>query len=62
MRCYYLTKEEADAQDIWFASKKVNSNQRQLVTVEVRYGLPNQEYYFKSQDEMKSLFRDLPKP
>src|SRR5690606_23483602 len=25
-----------------------------------RYGLPNQEYYFKSGDEMKSLFKDLP--
>ena len=25
-----------------------------------RYGLPNQEYYFKSQSEMKSLFKDLP--
>ncbi len=26
-----------------------------------RYGLPNQEYYFKSQDEMKALFSDIPK-
>ena len=25
-----------------------------------RYGLPNQEYYFKSQNEMKDLFKDLP--
>ena len=25
-----------------------------------RYGLPNQEYYFKSSDEMKSLFKDIP--
>ena len=25
-----------------------------------RYGLPNQEYYFKSADEMKALFADLP--
>ncbi|MDP5097407.1 MAG: DNA polymerase III subunit alpha, partial [Flavobacterium sp.] len=25
-----------------------------------RYGLPNQEYYFKSGDEMKQLFADLP--
>ena len=25
-----------------------------------RYGLPNQEYYFKSQSEMKTLFKDLP--
>ena len=25
-----------------------------------RYGLPNQEYYFKSSEEMKSLFKDVP--
>ena len=25
-----------------------------------RYGLSNSEYYFKSQEEMKSIFRDLP--
>lgn len=25
-----------------------------------RYGLPNDEYYFKSQDEMKSLFQQVP--
>ena len=25
-----------------------------------RYGLPNQEYYFKSPNEMKLLFKDLP--
>ena len=25
-----------------------------------RYGLPNQEYYFKSGNEMKLLFQDLP--
>jgi DNA polymerase-3 subunit alpha len=25
-----------------------------------RFGLPNQEYYFKSGDEMKQLFNDLP--
>ena len=25
-----------------------------------RYGLPNDEYYFKSQDEMKTLFQHLP--
>ena len=25
-----------------------------------RYGLPNQEYYFKSSEEMKLLFKDVP--
>jgi DNA polymerase-3 subunit alpha len=25
-----------------------------------RYGMPNQRYYFKSSEEMKALFRDIP--
>ncbi|MDB2613523.1 hypothetical protein N9Y89_02510 [bacterium] len=25
-----------------------------------RYGFPNDEYYFKSQEEMKILFKDIP--
>ena len=25
-----------------------------------RYGLPNQEYYYKSKDEMFELFKDIP--
>jgi len=58
---YYLNKDEADAQDILICIKE-----QELKSTPIgygrgnRYGLPNQEYYFKSQDEMKSLFRDLP--
>lgn len=58
---YYLTKEEADAQDILICIKE-----QELKSTPIgygrgnRYGLPNQEYYFKSQQEMKKLFSDLP--
>lgn len=58
---YYLTKEEADAQDILICIKE-----QELKSTPIgygrgnRYGLPNQEYYFKSQVEMKQLFSDLP--
>jgi DNA polymerase III subunit alpha len=58
---YYLNKDEADAQDILICIKE-----QELKSTPIgygrgnRYGLPNHEYYFKSQDEMKELFRDLP--
>jgi DNA polymerase-3 subunit alpha len=58
---FYLNKEEADAQDILICIKE-----QELKSTPVgygrghRHGLPNHEYYFKSQDEMKKLFQDLP--
>jgi DNA polymerase III subunit alpha len=58
---YYLNKDEADAQDILICIKE-----QELKSTPVgygrgtRFGLPNQEYYFKSQEEMKNLFHDLP--
>jgi DNA polymerase III subunit alpha len=59
--CYYLTKEEADAQDILICIKEGEFKSTPIGYGRgTRYGLPNQEFYFKSQDEMKSLFRDLP--
>nr|MCU0382935.1 DNA polymerase III subunit alpha [Cyclobacteriaceae bacterium] len=58
---YYLQQEDADAQDILICIKE-----QELKSTPIghgrgtRYGLPNQEFYFKSQEEMKQLFRDLP--
>ena len=58
---YYTTKEEANAHDILLCVKE---GEKQATPIGrgrgFRYGLPNQEYYFKSQNEMKSLFEDLP--
>ena len=58
---YYTTKDEANAHDILLCVKE---GEKQATPIGrgrgYRFGLPNQEYYFKSQQEMKSLFSDLP--
>lgn len=58
---YYIKKEDANAHDILLC---VKDGEKQSTPIGrgrgYRYGLPNQEYYFKSQDEMKTLFKDLP--
>ncbi len=58
---YYIKKEDANAHDILLC---VKDGEKQATPIGrgrgYRYGLPNQEYYFKGQDEMKTLFKDLP--
>src|SRR5690625_2820264 len=58
---YYLSKEDANAHDILLC---VKDGEKQSTPIGrgrgYRYGLPNQEYYFKSSEEMKGLFKDLP--
>ena len=58
---YYTSKAEANAHDILLCVKE---GEKQLTPIGkgrgFRYGFPNQEYYFKSQKEMKTLFADLP--
>ena len=58
---YYATKEDANAHDILLC---VKDGEKQATPIGrgrgYRYGLPNQEYYFKSSDEMKNLFKDIP--
>ncbi|MFT6838741.1 MAG: DNA polymerase-3 subunit alpha, partial [Sediminicola sp.] len=58
---YYCAKEDADAHDVLLC---VKDGEKQATPIGrgrgYRYGLPNQEYYFKSPDEMKEIFRDLP--
>lgn len=58
---YYTEKEEANAHDILLC---VKDGEKQATPIGrgrgYRYGLPNQEYYFKSGDEMKQLFKDIP--
>jgi DNA polymerase-3 subunit alpha len=58
---YYIEKEDAEAHDVLLCVKD-----NELVSTPkgrgrgFRYGLDNEEYYFKSQDEMKQLFWNLP--
>lgn len=58
---YYLNKEDANAHDILLC---VKDGEKQATPIGrgrgYRYGLPNQEYYYKSEEEMKNLFADLP--
>ncbi len=58
---YYIKKEDADAQDILLCVKENEKKDTPKGRGRgYRYGLPNQEFYFKSQDEMKDLFKDVP--
>nr|WP_299174820.1 DNA polymerase III subunit alpha [uncultured Allomuricauda sp.] len=58
---YYCDKKDAEAHDILLC---VKDGEKQTTPIGrgrgYRYGLPNQEYYFKSSDEMKTLFKDIP--
>jgi DNA polymerase-3 subunit alpha len=58
---YYLDKEEANAHDVLLCIKEGEFKSTPIGYGRGhRYGLANTEYYFKSQEEMKSIFRDLP--
>ncbi|WP_439153299.1 DNA polymerase III subunit alpha, partial [Winogradskyella sp.] len=58
---YYVEQENANAHDILLC---VKDGEKQATPIGrgrgYRYGLPNREYYFKSSEEMKALFRDIP--
>ena len=58
---FYVNKDDANAHDILLC---VKDGEKQSTPIGrgrgYRYGLPNQEYYYKSQEEMKKLFADLP--
>ena len=58
---FYLKKEEANAHDILLC---VKDGEKQATPIGrgrgYRYGLPNQEYYFKTPAQMQELFSDVP--
>ncbi len=58
---FYLVKEEANAHDVLLCIKEGEFQSTPIGEGRgKRYGLPNSEYFFKSQEEMNNLFRDLP--
>ncbi|MBK5277970.1 MAG: PHP domain-containing protein, partial [Bacteroidia bacterium] len=58
---YYLEKEESNAHDVLLCIKEGEFQSTPIGSGRgTRFGLPNNQFYFKSQDEMKSLFQDLP--
>ncbi|MCH4551778.1 DNA polymerase III subunit alpha [Aestuariibaculum lutulentum] len=58
---YYCEKDDANAHDILLC---VKDGEKQSTPIGrgrgYRYGMPNQEYYFKSSEEMKTIFKDIP--
>ena len=58
---FYINKQDANAHDILLC---VRDGEKQSTPIGrgrgYRFGLPNQEYYFKSSEDMKKLFSDLP--
>ncbi len=58
---FYIKEDNANAHDILLC---VRDGEKQATPIGrgrgYRYGLPNQEYYFKSGNEMKKLFYNLP--
>ena len=58
---YYLDQSDADAQDVLLC---IRDNEKQSTPIGrgrgFRYGLPNNEYYFKTPEQMKELFHDIP--
>ncbi len=58
---FYLDKEDAKAHDGLLC---IDNNELISTPIgkgrERRFGFPNDEFYFKTQDEMKGLFADLP--
>lgn len=58
---FYAGKEEANAHDVLLCIKEGEFKSTPIGYGRGhRYGLANTEYYFKSQEEMNSIFRDLP--
>ncbi len=58
---FYINQEEAESHDVLLCVKEGEKVHTPIGRGRgFRYGMPNHEYYFKSQEEMKTLFRDLP--
>jgi len=58
---FYVDKDESNAHDVLLCIKEGEFKSTPVGNGRgTRYGLPNEQYYFKSAEEMKNLFRDLP--
>jgi DNA polymerase-3 subunit alpha len=58
---YYLNKEEADAHDALLCIKEGERKSTPIGRGRgFRFGFPNHDFYFKSAEEMRKLFADLP--
>jgi DNA polymerase-3 subunit alpha len=58
---FYIDQEDADSHDILLCVKEGEKKSTPIGRGRgFRFGFPNDEFYFKSSDAMKQLFKDLP--
>ncbi|XP_037930006.1 DNA polymerase III subunit alpha-like [Teleopsis dalmanni] len=58
---YYINQNDSNAHDILLCVRDAEKQSTPIGRGRgFRFGLPNQEYYFKSEAEMKQLFQDIP--
>ncbi len=58
---YYIDKKGSEAHDILLCVKDGEKKSTSVGKGKgLRYGMPNQEFYFKSPSEMANLFKDIP--
>jgi DNA polymerase-3 subunit alpha len=58
---FYMEKEQSNAHDVLLCIKEGEFKSTPIGEGRGhRYGLPNGEFYFKSQDQVKQIFSDLP--
>ena len=58
---FYIKQTDADAHDILMCVKDGAKKDTPIGRGRgFRFGFPNDQYYFKSKDEMKELFKDIP--
>lgn len=58
---FYIDKKDANAHDILLCIRDVEKQSTPIGEKKgFRFGFPNKEFYFKSSEEMKKIFYDLP--
>ena len=58
---FYITQEQSEAHDILLCVRDGEKRETPIGRGRgFRYGMPNNEFYFKSSDQMKSIFKDNP--
>jgi len=58
---FYIKKEDAYAHDILLCVRDGEKKETEIGRGRgTRFGFPNDEFYFKSQEQMKSLFHEIP--
>lgn len=58
---FYIKKEDAESHDILLCVRDGEKKDTPIGRGRgTRFGFPNDEFYFKSQDQMRALFHDLP--